>query len=40
MIAGTSGSGHELYVNRSYELGFDINDWLLAETDIDGKNQS
>lgn len=31
---------YELYVNRGYEPGFDIDDWLLAETEIDGKNRS
>jgi hypothetical protein len=29
-----------LYVNRGYEPGFDIDDWLLAETEIDGRNRS
>jgi hypothetical protein len=31
---------YELYVNRGYAPGFDIDDWLLAETEIDGKNRS
>jgi hypothetical protein len=30
----------ELYVNRDYEPGFDIDDCLRAETEIDGKNRS
>lgn len=31
---------YELYVNRGYEPEFDIDDWLLAETEIDGGNRS